>query len=1082
MMFSSGRSLWYFPFALVAVTFLLYSSVGFWVHERGLGGGQQYPHQLTSIFSTETIEALRKDRRLQDTLLAFTETIAESSTNLGERFRLDGLKSFGTNITESLIHFRLKQQPKLRKRQLDDLGQAFGGGLNLTNGLTGILSSLSGTTVDSLGASALFLGIGIGMGTSTGLNLTSIPEANAQATRIATANNASATGLNLVAQNLGSGLAGEMMPSFSNSRKSLGSAAFALASGIGNATAMGLKLTQQRFLPSTDSTIEALAGNFGLGLAMPIASKVDLQAMMNSLSSTGATAMLMRNLPEIAAAAGMGIGEGAKTGLGLVGTSSPPRGQKRQQPDDPLASVNISEAVGSFTRGLSQSFIQGSDLTRLNLIGGLDFSAVMNLRTMLRPLAAGAGAGIGMGFAIGLNLKGKDEAPTLGGNITGEDRQAAMIAESFVQNAVSNFLTNSTALQSAGRLVATNLFGPSSLNPAKVAEGFARGAVEGILNAMSSVGGVQNLISGNIAQDAIMNVPVLGPTEFDDSLNGSSVAFAQGLMGEGTLLIAEIVRNLTQVPSNGTSPPQRRSEDDSSNEVDIVTYPTISTRQAPSEGSTKSLLAIDAPTLQMGAQKAVDLLTCQGIGGLATAGLALMSSTKAKFGKTDETQGGTSLVATVFQRLPDGPITLTSEGNAFKIVIKQAAVEINGLKLIPFAVLTALHVVLASFAFLTFLPLYLILGVVWRFSVLAGYPVDEAKNRKWRMGFLMTFGVLGVSGIILGIVGMGNARHFRDFHGIIGLVSFIIIFPLIASSFLRLRTTLPHPSPATFAGVKPQLALAKTPQRIYLVSGGLTQLGLALGQFAFIQGFSTIRSISLCIADAVLNAPAVAGLMGFVLMIQISATGLVGIRAWLEQHIAKKEAAGVEKLTAVESGDGLRKDSIQSFGFERKDPPPPLNLAETGPQRARRSTENLEGFEDGAISAPFNVRKEGDMLSPYEDSGAETRQMYSLFPSDGPDPGENYDGRPSSDVFDQLDSPRPLIAESGPKTVGVTTADLFPPPGLQSQISQPGRGSSYSRPFAGNRPSRDKFMGFNDEDGFGRGPGGTLRDKDRGRQ
>jgi hypothetical protein len=75
-------------------------------------------------------------------------------------------------------------------------------------------------------------------------------------------------------------------------------------------------------------------------------------------------------------------------------------------------------------------------------------------------------------------------------------------------------------------------------------------------------------------------------------------------------------------------------------------------------------------------------------------------------------------------------------------------------------------VLFAGLAFLTFLPLYLVLGVVWRFSVLAGYPVDEAKNKKWRMGFLITFAILGVSGILLGIVGMGNASHFRDTHGV----------------------------------------------------------------------------------------------------------------------------------------------------------------------------------------------------------------------------------------------------------------------------------------------------------------------------
>jgi hypothetical protein len=68
--------------------------------------------------------------------------------------------------------------------------------------------------------------------------------------------------------------------------------------------------------------------------------------------------------------------------------------------------------------------------------------------------------------------------------------------------------------------------------------------------------------------------------------------------------------------------------------------------------------------------------------------------------------------------------------------------------------------------FLLALPLYLILGVVWRLSVLAGYPVNETKNKKWRMGLLVTFGVSAVIGFAFGMVGMGNSRHFRDAHGV----------------------------------------------------------------------------------------------------------------------------------------------------------------------------------------------------------------------------------------------------------------------------------------------------------------------------
>lgn len=102
-------------------------------------------------------------------------------------------------------------------------------------------------------------------------------------------------------------------------------------------------------------------------------------------------------------------------------------------------------------------------------------------------------------------------------------------------------------------------------------------------------------------------------------------------------------------------------------------------------------MAIDAPTLQMGAQKAIDTITCQGIGGLASVAIGAMTGAKAKAAKVGMAQSSVPLDPSVFKSLPDGPIALTSEGNNFIIVIKEASVEINGLKLIPFAVVTALH-------------------------------------------------------------------------------------------------------------------------------------------------------------------------------------------------------------------------------------------------------------------------------------------------------------------------------------------------------------------------------------------------------
>lgn len=543
------------------------------------------------------------------------------------------------------------------------------------------------------------------MGVSTSLNLTDTQQANAQAAKVATTYNASATGINLAARNFGTGLAGQLTPSFGKSNTS---AAFALASGIGNATAMSFGLTQQRFAPSEDSGLEAIAGNFGLGIATPIVSKIKIRALITSLGGDETMSGFIQQLPQIAAAAGTGFGEGAKNALGIATTAQIPPGKNRRQgSNENGTSVNVPEAVVSFAKGLSQSFLQGSDLTKLTLMGGTNLTSMFDLQTMLRPIAAGAGAGIGMGVAIGLKLKSSDESPSYSGNLTGQDQQTAMVAEGFYQNLFLNLLANSTALEQASQLFSSNapqIF--KGIDPAKAAEGFGRGTLEGVMTAMSSVGGLKNLISGDIPADAMESIPVLQPTTFNDTLNGSAVAFARGLMGEGTILIAEIVRNMTRSSQNTNSTssvPVRHRRDTSNVDVGMLEYTqfpkiygltsrastkTLSMRQTLANDTGLIFPAVDVSLAQMGAQKAIDALTCQGIGGLASAGLALMNSGESK---SDKTQASAMLDPRVLQSLPDGPIELTSDGNHFQIIIKKASVEINGMKLLPFAVLTALH-------------------------------------------------------------------------------------------------------------------------------------------------------------------------------------------------------------------------------------------------------------------------------------------------------------------------------------------------------------------------------------------------------
>ncbi|KAI4698970.1 hypothetical protein J4E81_004860 [Alternaria sp. BMP 2799] len=983
-----------------------------------------------------------------------------TKTDLGERLRSESLQNFGANLTDGIKHVRSKEGSELKRRDLqDDISSTFRdltgaggiGGFNLTGGLAGVLGSLGDLMTGSLGTPALFLGIGLGMGTTTALNLTDMEEANAIASSIATAYNASASGANLVAQQLGNGLSRQITPSFDGNNFSLAPAAFALASGIGNATAVGFGLTEQRFAPSSDSSIEGLAGNFGLGVAMPIVSNIDLRATIKSLGNSSGVSSFMQNLPKIAAAAGLGLGEGARNGLGLA-ASEPPgsENQKRQSVGPTADTIDFPRTVKHFARGLSQSFIQGSNFSNLDISSMTAFPNMTELQAMLRPMVAGAGAGIGMGIAIGLNFKAVDAPPMIASNIDSDNEQTALAAEGFTQNLFSNLLINGTAIQQAKSFIANNP--PQALqglDGAKAAEGFARGTIEGVVSAMYSVGGVKNLITGDLPDTAYDNVPVLAPTQFNDTLNGSAVGFARGLTGKATILVAEIVRNLTQgMSKSDVALPSRRSiveelHEDSS----VVASSPISARQSE-VGVSQFPIAIDPATAQKGAQKLVDTLTCQGIGGIASAAFGAMAAAKANATMMSKAMGqlGQTLDPTVLQALPRGPITVSSEGNMFEIVIESQSVKINGLALVPFAVITGLHILFAGLAFLTFLPLYLVLGVVWRFSVLTGFPVDEAKNRKWRMGFLITFAILGITGIVLGMV--------------------------------------------AFAGIKGPIAVAKTPQRIYLISGISTQLLLGLGQFAFLQGFATLRAISLCVADAVLTSASVSGLVSIVLMIQISATALVGIRAWLEQHIAKKEAAGITRTTTVGSSGLKRSDTMATFGFDRKDPLSVSRLITTRPKLTQRKTEELKGSEDNGIGTPFNFRKEGSInepetqddnfLSPEERINYQERGIYNpktggyTYPVQSMNYGDEEfynrsttygERRPSSGVFDPLLSPRPpMAAATGPRMTGVTVQDLWPPPMPPSLYmttrTQKTVSSRYSRPIDGNVPVRDSFMGF----------------------
>lgn len=124
-------------------------------------------------------------------------------------------------------------------------------------------------------------------------------------------------------------------------------------------------------------------------------------------------------------------------------------------------------------------------------------------------------------------------------------------------------------------------------------------------------------------------------------------------------------------------------------DADIVAAPikSLAIRQVSSSQSS----GIDGNTIQLAAQKAADLLTCRGVGGVASAGLGLMNGANLKnilFSKDD---GSGVLDLGLLKSLPEEPFMVTSEGNNFKVVLKNMAISVNGWKGRDFVIITALH-------------------------------------------------------------------------------------------------------------------------------------------------------------------------------------------------------------------------------------------------------------------------------------------------------------------------------------------------------------------------------------------------------
>lgn len=173
-MSTAGRSVWYLPFAVFATVLFLFTFAGLgydrYIFTHTLDSN---PEGLTTFLSLDTITALRDDARLHHALLGLTESIAKTSSDLGQNLDLDGLQGLGRALTEGVAELRKRYNVQSQKRDvLDGMGKAVedllgGAGVNTTGGLSAIVGNLGTALTEGLATPALFLGIGVGYVVST---------------------------------------------------------------------------------------------------------------------------------------------------------------------------------------------------------------------------------------------------------------------------------------------------------------------------------------------------------------------------------------------------------------------------------------------------------------------------------------------------------------------------------------------------------------------------------------------------------------------------------------------------------------------------------------------------------------------------------------------------------------------------------------------------------------------------------------------------------------------------------------------------------------------------------------------------
>ncbi|KAJ5019191.1 hypothetical protein K4K57_001736 [Colletotrichum sp. SAR 10_99] len=847
---------------------------------------------LDSIVSAETIDALGSDPKLRRTLMSMVDFTVDLSDTLAARYESPQfdetkqlLQDYKEKIKRSLeglgeeVDDTETEGSRPVKRQFGGLGDLFSSAANAFNG---------GATAQANGG-----GGGAGGGDVGGI-------------------------LAPLLQPLKDGLS-----NIGNSLvKNLDGPAMFLGIGVGAGAAQGLNLSSQEKTMAiaakvaADNKMEATGlnpaiQNLGVGLTSTLIGSVDISSLGGNVTN---------QLQPIAMSLAQGLGNGTVAGLKLNANAAVSL--------EPVNDSSIPNVIGTFGFGLTKSVTSNLDLNSL-------FNQASNpntTRTIMRILpaaASGFGKGLGQGATVGLGLQPDAAIPMQ--QMPDGQIDFGGISQTFAKGLTSSFLQNGTATElvnklgssmnmqkNGGGIPSTIDFNGQKIEVSKVAQGFARGFLQGAGDAIQGMGGVDSLIKGNATMPA--NGLPDSKVQFDDSLGGAASGFGVGIGGQGVLVVSALIANpqgtpmpQASTPAQGgapapaapaatpSNPPQRRGlglvpRQDNQNVPPVVSVNTTN-------GFNLSVV-INAQTISMAAQAGVNALTCQGVGGL---GLVFLGLLKSKTVALDQFNNNGNVTKVLKQAIPTGIIKIANDGNFYaidggivrdslgnNIIGAASGVEINGMKLPGWIAFLVLHILFAIVAYINVLPLAI--GLEHARNLLIRINVPHILPNVHRWNNIMWLFIIAPSTIVVLIFGalvFGQSGHFRTAHGIISLLTTLVgIGAFLLHLAIKARAPPPLPNART-----PPIPLTALPNiRVYV-----NQLFLILSFASVISGFADLSSVALCFTQVIPFDLAL--MLGFGLStVFVLGSSISGLDIALTFRDFLKRRKGEKDIGAIEGG------------------------------------------------------------------------------------------------------------------------------------------------------------------------------------